>query len=466
MADEHNRLDSAFSIVGAFWEPETAEAVQTGTLTADERGITFTTAPEYKRGESAMTLPSILSLRTARERLPVLLGFTENGLCTLCDLFETYRPGLAHLGLRQSIAAVAYRVSTCVAGMHIGGSGDKCLNSARYTFSGLSDWLPKAISETWDSDYITLKVPFKERDVLDFSTRESRVRVTLRVCSELTSGLAYGTRISKSVAYVEVGTPDPESLTWYYEIGNRLENLFSLLTGASLALETLFVHRGEESAHVNAKRNNHIESFDPRECVWCSPSQLANCMAVWLSESWEFRRVETLALGVLRKGKLYVETEFLSLAQALEGTHRVTEHNPVVGRAIFRQIRKKIVALLNVENVSQALANRICDSMSHVNDPTFASRLTALCQRISDPLLQRMGISPPEFVRDVVATRNFYTHTGSRTRSQQRTQISGKELFLLSQKMRALLRGVLLLHLGVPEPQLADVLEREATRWH
>ena len=32
--------------------------------------------------------------------------------------------------------------------------------------------------------------------------------------------------------------------------------------------------------------------------------------------------------------------------------------------------------------------------------------------------------------------------------------------------MRALLRGVLLLHLGLPEARFSDVLEREATRYH
>jgi len=56
--------------------------------------------------------------------------------------------------------------------------------------------------------------------------------------------------------------------------------------------------------------------------------------------------------------------------------------------------------------------------------------------------------------------------TGSKPRKQQSTPISGKELFLLSQKMRALLRGVLLLHLGLPEAQFSNLLEREATRYH
>jgi hypothetical protein len=103
--------------------------------------------------------------------------------------------------------------------------------------------------------------------------------------------------------------------------------------------------------------------------------------------------------------------------------------------------------------------------MSHVNDPAFASRLTALCQRITGPLLERMGIDPAQFVADVVAARNFYTHTGSKAR-QRKIPDSGRELFLLSQKMRSVLRGVLLLHLGFSEPQISDVLEREATLYH
>jgi hypothetical protein len=464
MKEEHNRLNSKFSIVGAFWAPETRDVVRTGTLTAEDNGITFTTAPEYKTGGKGMSPLSNFCARSTGEKLPVLHGFSEDGLCTLCDLVEADRPGLADHGSGQSIVATSYMVSACVAGMHLGGSADKCLNSARYSFSGLSDWLPKATSEIWDKDYITLKIPFKLRDILDFSVRGSRIQVTLKGFSQFTSGLEDGARISKSVNYVDVGSPVPESLTWYYEIGNRLENLFSLLTGTSLALETFFVYRGEDSGYVNARRNNRVRPFDPRECVWCTSDQLANAIAIWLSESREFRRVESLVLGVLRKGKLFVETEFLSLAQALEGIHRVTERTSVIHKLVFRQVRKKIVALLKKEDIDPSLSKRISGSLAYVLDPTFASRLTALCQRVSGPLLQRMGIDPARFVADVVAARNFYTHTGSRAR--QREIPDGRELFLLSQKMRSLLRGALLLHLGLPEGQISNVLEREATLYH
>ena len=92
-------------------------------------------------------------------------------------------------------------------------------------------------------------------------------------------------------------------------------------------------------------------------------------------------------------------------------------------------------------------------------------RVDELCARISAPLRLRMGIDLEEFVSDVVVRRNFYTHTGRAPRARRgRIPLGGPELFFLNQKMRALLRGVLLLHLEIPENQIAELLVREATR--
>jgi hypothetical protein len=76
-----------------------------------------------------------------------------------------------------------------------------------------------------------------------------------------------------------------------------------------------------------------------------------------------------------------------------------------------------------------------------------------------------MQIDTEEFVSDVVATRNFYTHAGSNgSARKKRLPLQGAALMYLNQKMRAVLRGALLLHLGLPEGQLVNQLQREATR--
>jgi hypothetical protein len=364
------------------------------------------------------------------------------------------------------LAARSYRATLCVTGMRLGGLEDKCLDSARYTFTGLSEWLPKGVKESWENDCVLIRVPHNERDVFAMGLRENRIEVTLKVFAELTSSESDDGRLSRSIPFVEIASANPECLSWYRNIGNRLENLFSLLTGASVALETLFVYRGKESAHIIEKRIRHVKPFSQLECVRCTTSELATGIAIWLSEPQRFRSVESLALGVIRKGKLFLETEFLSLAQALEGFHRATTTTTVSDRATFRQARKKIVKLLMEENVDAALAQRICESMSHANEMTFASRLSHLCSLIGESLLTKMNIRPEQFVDEVRVTRNFYTHAGGNVRrSGARNLAEGLQLFLLNQKMRALLRGVMLLHLRIPEDRFQDLLVREATRW-
>src|ERR1700686_3749028 len=98
MTGEHDQLDSRFNIVGAFWAPGATNTVRTGTLTSDDREITFTTAPEYTRAKPEIPLPLTLPGSTPRETVLVLHGFSEDGPCTLCDLMELQRPGLTHHG--------------------------------------------------------------------------------------------------------------------------------------------------------------------------------------------------------------------------------------------------------------------------------------------------------------------------------------------------------------------------------
>lgn len=428
MAEKNLLLDSQFTTVCALWPPEKPDAVQTGTLVVDKNGIKFTAAPTFNRRISKANIRSEISFGgDVAARLPVLHGFTENGLCTLCQLVEIERPGRMDFASGQSLVAVSYRAALCVMGMHLGGVDDKCLDFARYTFTGLGEWLPKGTTESWEADNILIKVPFRDRAILAFGLQGSRTEVNLRVVSTLTNSESDDGRVSRSVPQVEVASAGAESVSWYRHIGNRLENLFSLLTGTSIALQTMFLYRGEDSGHIVERRATYAKRFDRLNCVHCSPNEMANSIAIWLSEPERFRSVENLALGVMRKGRLFLETEFLSLAQALEGFHRATTRS----------------------------------------DISFRSRLTELRARIGGPLSHRMQIGSDEFLEDVVTTRNFYTHAGSDPQTGAKCcPTEGPQLLFLNQKMRALLRGVMLLHLGIPEVRLSDLLIREATRWH
>jgi hypothetical protein len=468
MADKHDRLDSQFSIVSAFWEPQTPEHVLTGTLTNDDEGLTFTTAPRYsyRVRVDPVVLLTRLNESGAGPRMKVMQGFSADGICTLCQLLEIAHPGLNDTASGHRVEANSYRASVLVGGIHLGGMDDRALTSARFTFTGLGDWLPGPPHEVWNSDHIVLKIPLSEQEVLSLGVCETRVHVTLKVVFEIKSIENDGGRVTRPVAFVEIQSTEPESLNWYFDIGNRLENFFSLLLGASLAMETMFIYRDDEAGHVVAKRRRVVEKVGVFDSVRCTMSQLAHAIAVWLSQPEEFRTVESLALGVLRKGDLFYETEFLSLTQALEGFHRVTSVPIPIDKMTLRMVRRSYATLLRQEGVDEALASRLCDAMAFANDPNFASRLEGLCGRLSGFVLSQMGIDPASFIPEVKTTRNFYTHAGSKISSRRRVPpLSGPAVFYLNQKLRALLRAVLLLHIGLPEQQIATLATRDATRW-
>ena len=469
MAEKHDKLDSRFSIISAFWQPQTPAEVMTGTLTSSDEGLTFTTAPVYAKGISIKPLAAAMRLSEsgAIPRIHALHGFSEVGICTLCGLIEIDHPGLDHQGLGQSIEANAYRALSYISGLHINGYDDPCLISARYSFQGLNEYLPSPANEIWEADRIVLTVPLHDKEVSSVGVLSERMHIHLKTFSAMTSGETDRSRGTRPVPFVEVESDGPRSLSWYLDIGNRLENLFSLLLGSSVALETIFVNKGpEETGSVVSKRNPVLGKFGVFDCVRCTPSQLSHCFATWFSETAEFRSVENLALGVLRKGQLFWETEHLSLAQALEGFHRATTSPAPIPYPELRTVRRSFRKLLESESVAPELATRLCEAMAFANEPPFRLRLREICSRFSEFQLGMMGIATEEFIADVVATRNFYTHAGSKQSTKRKRPPSEQAALLyLNQKMRALLRGALLLHLSLPEGQIAVQLQREATRW-
>jgi len=465
MADMHIRLDSKFSSVAAFWKPETPDEVMTGNLTIDDDGVSFVTSPVYARGTEVKG-PDLDHINlTSIPRTPVLHGFFQELNCTLLNLMVIEHPGQTlYSEAPQSITSIRYRATAFVSGLHTGTSDDKCLNSARFTFSSLAEWVNTPATEKWGDKEITIKIPLEDTVLLDCCLLGSRVRLELKIHQELTTDKETYARKTKPVAVVRVTPSSPESLSWFWGIGNRLENLFSLLSGTSQAMETLFVSQGEQNGILMMKQRDFATPYSVRDSMRHTNQQLARAIAIWLSESEGFREIENIVLGVLRKGKLFIETEFLSLAQALEGFHRATGEEVQLDKPAFEELCQKIEEFLQTQSVDEETAARANSAILYSNQTSFRSRLKQLCARINEKTLAEMNIVPKEFIPIVVDMRNYLTHAGGSSNKKKKS-LKDLNVFLLSQKMRALLRGVFLLHLGFPETQIRDLIVREATKW-
>jgi hypothetical protein len=71
--------------------------------------------------------------------------------------------------------------------------------------------------------------------------------------------------------------------------------------------------------------------------------------------------------------------------------------------------------------------------------------------------------NPQDFGKALRHTRNYLTHPGTTTKSKAITDGAG--LFLMNQKLHALLRFLMLTHLGFPAELVFEPVYYQSRRW-
>lgn len=467
MADEKNRIGRHLQVSSAFWKPgERNGSVQAGMLTVDGEMIWFTTDFKYKpalTSEDHKEFVTAFNNKDRQDAIPALHGFSEEGECTLCKVHEYAQPGLIDVGTNQAITSQTYISEVLLNGMHVDGLDDECLDSATYSISGIVGILPKSTTEVSTLINTMIEVPAEAQQLVSLCLLQDKTEVQLKVFTSLSTGDDKRSRIIRPEAYIQVTPKTPKSLSYFMQIGNHLGNWASVFTGGSEVLESIRVDRGNSTGIVIAKRDGKSQLLDIMNSVRCSISQLAQSLSIWLSDDEAFRTVTIIAFGVLGRRKLFLETEFLSLSQALEGFHRATTAQSEHDKNKYKDLRAKIKDCMTYQQVHDSLQNEVQSSLAYLGEPSFRTRLTELLNFLSNQVSTKLCVEVNTFVSQVVNTRNYLTHPGS-TNSRKRDIASGMSLVLLNQRLRAILRGLVVCHLKIPHEQADNVLVRQGLR--
>ena len=315
-------LRSSFEAYGSFWEPNTPETRFTGRLVRKGKNIELTTSPEYK-----VTRGFPLLSEGRHGKPDVLLGFTNLGLCTLFWLYST--GGGFHNGLTNELLDFeTYRVSFCILGFHIASFDADCLNSARLSFSGHQEWNRRHPRIEDIPEEIRITHSKTAPPIFDVCSTDLKCRLEFDVANrmELRASGEYRS-LNESVLTLEPA--EPKSLRWFLDIAYRFESYFSILLGTSSCLLSVGMKSGDEIGWLLRKVKNRLEKPDRSIWVVCDRSVLLNMAIQWVSAPKEFQPFEDLVYGTIRNSSLSSETEFLSLAQALEAFHRLTDSSTI-----------------------------------------------------------------------------------------------------------------------------------------
>lgn len=417
------RINDTFEIIGAFWKPITPDDKFTGTLTSNKGRVSLSTAPNYGSAFLSDVDKAMITLRGGPfPRAEGFLGFTQDGECSLLAAIMLNEGGLTDFSTNRKVTNQNYRASAAVMGMHVDSLHTQCIESAGFYFTKIRQALPTPWSMTMQKDGRTYISPSRAINVFQFRSNSLDAEV---VCEVFSGGGAKFKKEAtvKSVPRVRIIPANPQSLEWYSTIAYRVENFFALILGTSISLKRFQLFRGDRVGWVVQTIRRRDQQFNFQMSVKCDSQLLSSALDKWLSVPDEKRPVEKTLLGMLRKSSVFVETEFLSLAQALEGFNR----------------------------------------LQGVSDKTFRRRLEEIYDMLTLDLALKLVGKKDDFVRQVVSTRNFFTHLGEKPNDS--VLQTGGALFELNQRLHALLRCVMLIQLGIDESSLRDPILYQSKRY-
>lgn len=456
-------LDATFEMIGGFWDACDPERRFTGSLKSSKGRVQIISSPEHRSlnpGEVRDAFKSAFSEAPIRH-YTAICGFTREKACTLLQVKAgPDADGVIDFPTAQVLSAELYKAGQAVMGLHLNSEAEP-LDSAAFYYTKIHHLLPTPWTLAWAEDKQTIEAPLRAVEVFRFCSLPLRAEIICEVFAQGKLKVKKGSVI-KSVPRIRVIPLEKHPVRWYISLAFRIENLFTLLMGTSVSLKRLQVFRGEESGWVVQHRLKRPQKIERSAWVRSSHSRTAMALSNWLGVGADKLPIENTVLGTLRRTKLFAETEFLTLAQALEGFGRIT-FDDLCDQEGFRIGLDSVKRQIAIAFGESLVAKRCAELLINANEPSYGVRLGQICDLLTPELAVRLVGDRANFIRRVVQTRNFYTHLGSRGGTSAVTDAG--ELFLLNRRISALIRCVMLLEFGLDEEEVGEGVVYQANRW-
>lgn len=421
-------------------------------------------------------LPSALSSRTEQ----MILGFSTSG-----KKLSLYRcaPLNANLSF-PGIPSIKYDVLRVFVGVHFGDPEEIKFKEISVSFSNSGDWLGAtgikhslSISEEnqkFSLEYTPQKIV--ETEINEELSLEVLHRATGQPPKHSIDLTEAG--IKESVHFRLVASTE-QCFNWFLEKIHLLANFLTL--GVGLPIFPLAVDGLSEKAILELtngdRRHERIIIFYlmaerpklERKRTWDRmlfayghiASDFPDMIKNWFAKAELLEPVYDLYFGTLYNSSMYVQHEFLSLAQALETYHR-------------RAFKGRYADDAEYKNVHEALVRAIPETISPEFRESLKGKLLygheySLRKRMKDILGKHKGLLPyvildtSKFVSNVCDTRNYLTHYDQGLESRA---LKGNELYILGQKVKFVIELCLLSELGLPNEVINKRLSEDSRYDH
>jgi hypothetical protein len=314
--------------------------------------------------------------------------------------------------------------------------------------------------------------PGRERFVYNPVPEMTMVANGLKVV--LASGISVRTRVghvemnTEHMFYIELSQPLPFG-EWQTSILRPLQNLVSFVSDQAAWINKLQVSRSARRVGPRGRRHpapvmvygdwtrndkelpgnltpsSFLVSFD--EVASAFDRVLSN----WLRVSRDFRDALNLFFGPRYADRMYLESSFLMLAQALEVFHRTKyPATTMVPREEYKKLRNTLI-----KATPKQYKKLISPLLSRGNDPFLKTRIVELVNYAGPAVTNKVGQPPDRWADDVKNTRNDLTHWNP---IRKGIEPGTPDFFDLRRQVLILMKTVLLRELGFSTSECARLL--------
>jgi len=176
----------------------------------------------------------------------------------------------------------------------------------------------------------------------------------------------------------------------------------------------------------------------------------------WFEKSELLDPVYDLYFGTLYNSSMYVQHEFLSLAQAIETYHRRVYGGKYLDAEPYEPVRQSLVEGIPGD-IDSDFRESLKSKIKYGNEFSLRKRLKEILDDhsvLAESLIGNSGM----FIEDVTNTRNYLTHYTEELNPKAK---KGCALYVLGQKLKFLIEICLLSELGVSLETIKNRLKED-----
>lgn len=175
----------------------------------------------------------------------------------------------------------------------------------------------------------------------------------------------------------------------------------------------------------------------------------------WFKKSELIQPVYDLYFATLYSPKMYLQYEFLALAQALEAYHRRIYGGEYMSEQEYQQIYDGLTNAIP-ETTEVDFKATLKEKLKYLNEFSLRRRIKETLEKLGD-LVNVLITNTKNFTDDVVNTRNFLTHYD---KSLEKSEKRGQELYDLIERMKFVLEISFLVEMGLPPDKIKGLTSR------